>query len=154
VFVVETSWRSGRGFIAALLSMNMNRNIRMKSVRTGHLRADLITEDGKLLAFRAASTLDYFEQPGLHCLGASNGQDKAFYIYLPLDIESGSFHLGLSERSPMIIHVTGNSEAELYRGALELTVGGDAQFAGSFRGLDAEGIEVADGSFRLEHASG
>jgi hypothetical protein len=132
-------------------TMNMKRNIQMKSVRAGHLRADLITESGKLLAFRAAPTLDYFEQPGLHCLGASDGPDKAFYLYLPQGIDSGRFHLGLSERSPMIIHVTGSSEAELYRGALELTVGGDAQFAGSFRGLDADGIEVENGSFRLEH---
>lgn len=164
VFVVETYWPMGRGFITALFAlprlaeagsepstMNMKRNIQMKSVRAGHLRADLITESGKLLAFRAASTLDYFEQAGLHCLGATNGQDKAFYVYLPLGIESGRFHLGLSERSPMIIHVTGDSEAELYRGALELTVGGGAQFAGSFRGLDAEGIEVENGSFRLEY---
>jgi hypothetical protein len=163
VFVVETYWPMGRGFIAALFvlprlatadsepsTMNMKRNIQMKSVRAGHLRADLITESGKLLAFRAAPTLDYFEQPGLHCLGASDGLDKAFYLYLPQGIDSGRFHLGLSERSPMIIHVTGSSEAELYRGALELTVGGDAQFAGSFRGLDADGIEVENGSFRLE----
>ncbi len=55
----------------------------------------------------------------------------------------------------MIIHVTGSSEAELYRGTLELTVGGDAQFAGSFRGLDADGIEVENGSFRKgEHEAG
>lgn len=163
VFVFETYWPMGRGFIAALFvlrvlpgptaspsTMNMKRNIQMKSVRAGHLRADLITESGKLLAFRAAPTLDYFEQPGLHCLGASDGLDKEFYLYLPQGIDSGRFHLGLSERSPMIIHVTGSSEAELYRGALELTVGGDAQFAGSFRGLDADGIEVENGSFRLE----
>ncbi len=168
MLVAETYWPIDRGFIAAPvalahfakadrapLSMNRKRNIQMKSVRAGHLRADLIAESAsEPLAFRAAPTLDYFEQPGLHCLGASNGQDKAFYVYLPRGIESGRFHLGLSERSPMIIHVTGDSEAELYRGALELTVGGDAQFAGSFRGLDAEGIEVENGSFRLEHASG
>jgi hypothetical protein len=51
----------------------------------------------------------------------------------------------------MVIHVTGNSEAELYRGALDLTVGGDAQFAGSFSGIDADGLEVTNGRFRLEH---
>jgi hypothetical protein len=161
VSVVETFCPPGRGFIAALFarrrfakadsqSMNMKRNFQMKSVRAGHLRADLLTASGSLV-FRAAPTLDYFEQPGLHCLGASNGHDKAFYVYLPQGIESGRFALGLSERSPMIIHVTGGAEAELYRGSLELTVGGDAQFAGSFSGLDAEGIEVENGSFRLEY---
>jgi len=63
--------------------------------------------------------------------------------------------VGLSERSPMIIHVTGDSgSGAVSEGRVELTVGGDAQFAGSFRGLDAEGIEVENGSFRLEHASG
>ncbi|WCM52540.1 hypothetical protein OH720_05860 [Pseudomonas sp. WJP1] len=123
----------------------------MKSVRAGHLHADLLTAS-ECLAFRAAPTLDFFELPGLHCLGASNGQDKTFYVYLPQGIESGRFALGLCERSPMIVHVTGGSEAELYRGSLELAVGGDAQFAGSFRGLDAEGIEVENGSFRLEFA--
>ncbi|MNN00138.1 hypothetical protein D3C76_852490 [compost metagenome] len=152
--LVETYWPIGRGFIAALLSMNMKRNIQMKSVRTGHLHADMITEGGRHLAFRAAPMLEYYELPGLHCLGASNGKDKTFYIYLPQGIESGGFPLGLCERSPMIIHVTGDSETELYRGSLDLMVGGDAQFAGSFRGLDAEGIEVENGSFRLEHASG
>lgn len=122
----------------------------MKSVRAGHLHADVLTASGPL-AFRAAPTLDYFVHLGMHCVFASNGQDKEFYVYMPHGIESGRFALGLSERSPMIIHVTGNSEAELYRGSLELAVGGDAQFAGSFRGLDAEGIEVENGSFRLEY---
>jgi hypothetical protein len=161
VSVVETFGPPGRGFIAAPFarqrfakadsqSKNMKRNIQMKSVRAGHLHADLLTASGPL-AFRAAPTLDYFEQPGLHCLGANNGHDKAFYVYLPQDIESGRFALGLCERSPMIIHVADGSEAELYRGSLELTVGGDAQFAGSFSGLDAEGVEVENGSFRLEY---
>jgi hypothetical protein len=50
----------------------------------------------------------------------------------------------------MVIHVIGNSEAELYPGTLDLTVGGDAQFAGRFSGTDANGLQVEYGSFRLE----
>ncbi|MNN65773.1 hypothetical protein D3C81_1813010 [compost metagenome] len=54
----------------------------------------------------------------------------------------------------MIIHATGHSEAELYPGTLELTVGGDAQFAGQFSGMDANGLQVRNGSFRLENEAG
>jgi len=122
----------------------------MSTNRTGHLSADVITTEGTL-EFRVTRGLYCYERPGLHCIEANNGQGTEFYVYLPTEIESGSFSLGLSERSPMVIHVTGTSEAELYRGSLELTVGGDAQFSGRFSGLDADGLEVENGSFRLEY---
>jgi hypothetical protein len=122
----------------------------MSTNRTGHLSANVITAEGTL-EFRVTRGLYCYERPGLHCIEANNGQGTEFYVYLPTEIESGSFSLGLSERSPMVIHVTGTSEAELYRGSLELTVGGDAQFSGTFSGLDADGLEVENGSFRLEY---
>lgn len=122
----------------------------MSTNRSGHLSADVSTA-GDPLPFRVTHGLYFHDQPGIHCIEADNGKGTAFYVYLPVGIQSGSFSLGLSERSPMVIHVTGNSEAELYRGALDLTVGGDAQFAGSFSGIDADGLEVTNGRFRLEH---
>ncbi|WP_256345426.1 hypothetical protein [Pseudomonas sp. PD9R] len=122
----------------------------MSTNRSGRLTADVITDDG-LLEFRVTQGLFCYDRPGLHCIEANDGQGKEFYVNLPVGVESGRFSLGLSERSPMIIHVTGSSEAELYRGRLELTVGGDAQFAGRFSGTDADGLEVSNGSFRLEH---
>jgi hypothetical protein len=125
----------------------------MSTNRTGHLSADVNTA-GSPLAFRVTHGLYFYDRPGIHCIEADNGQGTAFYVYLPMGIESGSFNLGLSERSPMVIHVTGNCEAEVYRGMLELTVGGDAQFAASFSGIDADGLEVTNGSFRLEYESG
>jgi hypothetical protein len=75
---------------------------------------------------------------------------QRFTCTWPIGIQSGSFSLGLNEGSPMVIHVIGNSEAELYPGTLDLTVGGDAQFAGRFSGTDANGLQVEYGSFRLE----
>ncbi|KII36401.1 hypothetical protein NL64_03510 [Pseudomonas fluorescens] len=122
----------------------------MSTNRTGHLSADVITTEGTL-EFRVTEGLNYYDLPGVHFIEANNGQGKEFYVYLPMELESGSFSLGLGERSPMVIHVTGTSEAELYRGRLELTVGGDAQFSGRFSGLDADGLEVENGSFRLEY---
>ncbi len=74
--------------------MNMKRNIQMKSVHAGHLRADVITESGRLLAFRAAPTLNYFEQPGLHCLGDERWADKAFYHLSAAGYRQRQFHLG------------------------------------------------------------
>ncbi|VVP73661.1 hypothetical protein PS918_01611 [Pseudomonas fluorescens] len=101
--------------------------------------------------FRVTQGLCYYERAGVHCIEASDGQGRAFHIHLPAAIESGSFSLGLSERAPMIIHVTGHCEAELYRGRLELKVGGDAHFCGSFSGIDADGFDIENGIFRLEH---
>lgn len=120
--------------------------------RTGHLSADIITAGGRE-EFRVTGGLYYaLLNSNSHFIEASNGQGKQFLVYLPLSIESGSHKLELGQAgSPMIIHVTGNSEAELYPGILELTVGGDAQFAGSFSGTDADGLEVKNGSFRLAH---
>ena len=122
----------------------------MSTNRTGYLSADVITAEGTL-EFRVTQGLSYYDLPGSHFIEANSGKGKAFYVYLPLDIESGIFSLGLSEGAPMVIHVTGTSEAELYRGRLELTVGGEAQFSGNFSGLDADGLEVENGSFRLEY---
>lgn len=155
MFAGETNRPGRRVFIAALpgagqLFTNMKKDSQMSTNRTGRLSADVITANGPL-EFSVTQGLFCYERPGIHCIEASNGEGKEFYVYLPAGIESGTFHLGLSERSPMIIHVTGNSEAELYRGVLELTVGGDAQFSGRFSGIDADGLEVENGSFRLEH---
>jgi hypothetical protein len=122
----------------------------MSTNRTGYLNADVITTES-ILEFRVAEGLNYYDLPGVHFIEANNGQGKEFYVYLPMEIGSGSFSLGLGERSPMVIHVTGTSEAELYRGRLELTVGGDAQFTGTFSGLDADSLEVEKGSFRLDY---
>lgn len=125
----------------------------MSTNRAGRLSADVITAHGPV-EFRVTQGLRYYERQGIHCIDANNGEGKVFYVHLPVGIQSGTFSLGLSERAPMIIHVTGNSEAELYRGRLELTVGGDAQFAGNFSGLDADGLEVENASFRLEYEEG
>ncbi|WP_419711725.1 hypothetical protein [Pseudomonas sp. NFX224] len=114
------------------------------------MSANVITASGAI-EFRVTQGLYHYERNGLHCIEASNGEGNEFYVYLPVGMQSGSYSLGLSERSPMIIHVTGHSEAELYRGTLELMVGGDTQFAGSFSGLDADGMQVENGSFRLEY---
>jgi hypothetical protein len=141
-----TFWkRSAAGSYSAY-----EKDIQMSTNRSGHLSADVSTA-GDPLPFRVTHGLYFHDRPGIHCIEADNGKGTAFYVYLPVGIQSGSFSLGLSERSPMVIHVTGNSEAELYRGALDLTVGGDAQFAGSFSGIDADGLEVTNGRFRLEH---
>ncbi|CAI8917329.1 hypothetical protein [Pseudomonas sp. IT-P4] len=117
--------------------------------RSGHLSADVITTDGST-QFRVTDGLDFHQRSGIYCIEADNGQGTAFYVYLPVSIQTGSFSLGLNEGSPMVIHVIGTSEAELYPGTLELTVGGDAQFAGRFSGTDANGLQVENGSFRLE----
>jgi len=117
----------------------------MSTNRAGRLSADVGS-----LAFRVIQGLYYYERPGIHCIEANNGDGTEFYVYLPVGIESGTFNLGLGGQSPMIIHVAGNSEAELHPGKLELTVGGDAQFSGSFSGIDADGLAVENGSFRLE----
>lgn len=117
--------------------------------RSGHLSADVVTTDGSM-QFRVTDGLVFYQRSDINCIEADNGQGTAFYVYLPIGIQSGSFSLGLNEGSPMVIHVIGNSEAELYPGTLDLTVGGDAQFAGRFSGTDANGLQVEYGSFRLE----
>ncbi|CAG8873133.1 hypothetical protein [Pseudomonas fluorescens] len=122
----------------------------MSANRSGHLSADVITTDGSM-QFRVTDGLDFYQRSDIHCIEADNGQGTAFYVYLPMSIQSGSFSLGLNTGSPMVIHVIGNSEAELYPGTLELTVGGDAQFAGRFSGTDANGLQVENGGFRLEN---
>jgi hypothetical protein len=132
------------------LTTNMKRNIQMSANRSGHLSADVITADGSM-QFRVTDGLDFYQRSDIHCIDADNGQGTAFYVYLPMGIQSGSFSLGLNEGSPMVIHVIGNSEAELYPGTLELMVGGDAQFVGRFSGTDANGLQVKNGSFRLEN---
>lgn len=118
--------------------------------RAGHFSADVITAGGRE-EFRVTAGLSYVLR-GSHLIEANNGQGREFFVYLPIGIESGSHKLELGQAgSPMIIYVAGNSEAELYPGTLELTVGGNAQFAGSFSGTDANDQEVKNGSFRLEH---
>jgi hypothetical protein len=166
VFDVETYRRCGRVFIPPLLVQRpfgkgqrravihiYEKEFQMSANRAGHLSADVITAGGPQ-PFRVANGLYFYDRPGIHCIEAENGQGTAFYVYLPVEIQSGSFNLGLTEQSPMIIHVTGTSEAELHQGMFELTVGGDAQFAGSFSGTDADGLQVTNGSFRLEHEAG
>ncbi|MGH8388277.1 MAG: hypothetical protein ACRESJ_22800 [Pseudomonas sp.] len=123
----------------------------MSTNREGHLCADVTTGSGDTQLFRVTNGLEFYVLLGSYRIDASNGKGKEFYIQLPGDIESGSFNLGLSPRGPMIIHVTGSSEAEVYQGNLELKVGGDAQFAGTFSGIDIHGLKVTNGSFRLEH---
>ena len=125
----------------------------MSANRSGHLSADVVSTDGSM-QFRVTDGLDFYQQSNIHCIEADNGQGTAFYVYLPMEIQSGSFSLGLNEGSPMVIHVTGNSEAELYPGQLDLMVGGDAQFVGRFSGTDANGLEVKNGSFWLENDAG
>ncbi|MGF6089488.1 hypothetical protein [Pseudomonas sp. 18173] len=125
----------------------------MSANRAGHLSADVITADG-VLEFRVTQGVYFFERPGIHCIFANNGQGKEFYVYLPVGTASGRHSLGLNEGCPMVIHVTGSSEAEVYPGVLELTVGEDARFSGSFSGTDADGLEVTNGSFRLEYEAG
>ena len=125
----------------------------MSANRSGQLSADVITTDGSM-QFRVTDGLGFYQRSETHCIEADNGQGTRFYLYLPKAIQSGSFSLGLTEGSPMVIHATGHSEAELYPGTLELTVGGDAQFAGQFSGMDANGLQVSNGSFRLENEVG
>ncbi|PYY71180.1 hypothetical protein CRX42_07505 [Pseudomonas jessenii] len=131
----------------------MKGNIQMSANRSGYLSAEVITADGTL-QFRVTDGLDFYQRSIIQCIEADNGQGTAFYVYLPMGIQSGSFSLGLTEGSPMVIHVTGSSEAELYPGTLELTVGGDAQFVGRFSGMDANDLHVKNGSFRLENEAG
>ena len=125
----------------------------MSANRQGWVSVDVMTDSGPQ-AFRVTQGLRFYERSGVQCIEASNDRGWEFHIHLPMAIESGRFSLGLSERSPMVIHLTGNSEAELYRGRLELKVGGDAHFSGNFCGIDADGFEIENGSFRLEHESG
>ena len=125
----------------------------MSANRSGHMSADVISTDGSM-QFRVTNGLDFYQRSNIHRIEADNGQGTAFYVCLPMGIQSGGFSLGLTEGSPMVIHVTGNSEAELYPGTLELTVGGDAEFAGRFSGTDANGLQVSNGSFRLENQAG
>ncbi|MGF6198516.1 AbrB/MazE/SpoVT family DNA-binding domain-containing protein [Pseudomonas laurylsulfatiphila] len=125
----------------------------MSANRSGHMSAEVITTDGSM-QFRVTDGLDFYQRANIHCIEADNGQGTAFYVYLPKDIQSDRFDLGITEGSPMVIHVTGNSEAVLSPGTLELTVGGDAQFAGRFSGTDANGLQVSNGSFRLENEAG
>ena len=117
--------------------------------RAGRLSADISSADGTV-EFRVTDGLYYYEVLGMPWFAANDGQGKEFYVHLPEGIQSGSHSLSLYEHGPKIIHVTGNCEAELFPGMLELTVGGDAQFSGSFRGTDADGLQVSGGSFRLE----
>jgi len=125
----------------------------MSANRSGHLSAEVITTDGST-QFRVTDGLNFYPTLNAHCIEADNGQGAAFLVYLPIGIQSGSFSLELSGTTPKVIHVTGNSEAELYPGTLELTVGGDAEFAGRFSGTDANGLQVSNGSFRLENQAG
>jgi hypothetical protein len=138
---------------ASQLTTNMKRNIQMSANRSGHMSAEVITTDGSM-QFRVTDGLDFYQQSNIHCIEADNGHGTAFLVYLPIGIKSGSFSLELSGTTPKVIHVTGNSEAELYPGTLELTVGGDAEFAGRFSGTDANGLQVSNGSFRLENQAG
>ncbi|MBV7575565.1 hypothetical protein KW846_22885 [Pseudomonas sp. PDM32] len=131
----------------------MKRNIQMSANRSGHMSAEVIRTDGST-QFRVMDGLNFYPTLNAHCIEADNGQGTAFLVYLPIGIQSGSFSLEPSGTTPKVIHVTGNSEAELYPGTLELTVGGDAEFAGRFSGTDASGLQVRNGSFRLENQAG
>lgn len=120
----------------------------MNSVRSGHISADIHTAKGPE-AFRLDEGLRYYLRHGVHCFEAINDEGEGFYLYLPDDLQPGTHQLEVG--LPSVIHVTGASEAELYPlGSLTLTVGGDAQFAGSFSGTDADGIPIENGSFSLE----
>jgi len=120
----------------------------MSSVRSGHLSADIHTANGPE-AFRVTEGLRYYLRQGVHSLEAVNAAGEGFYLYLPDDIQTGTYQLQVG--LPSVIHVTGVSEAELYPlGSLTLTVVGDTQFAGTFSGTDADGIRIENGSFSLE----
>ncbi|MFJ2447126.1 hypothetical protein [Pseudomonas sp. NPDC087626] len=121
----------------------------MSSVRSGHFSADIHTAGG-LKALRVTEGLRYYLRQGVHSLEAVNAAGEGFYLYLPDDIQTGTYQLQVG--LPSIIHVTGGGEAELYPlGSLTLTVDGDGQFAGTFSGTDADGIRIENGSFRLEY---
>ncbi|WP_339546401.1 hypothetical protein [Pseudomonas sp. RA_35y_Pfl2_P32] len=120
----------------------------MSSVRSGHFSADIHTASG-LESFRMMVGLRHYLRKGVHSIEAVNDKGEGFYVYLPDDIKTGTYQLEIG--LPSIIHVTDCSEAELYPvGSLTLTVGGGGQFSGTFSGTDADGIQIANGSFRLE----
>jgi len=121
----------------------------MSSVRSGHFSADIHTASG-LKTLRVTEGLRYYLRQGVHNLEAVNAAGEGFYLYLPDDIQAGTYQLQVG--LPSVIHVTGISEAELYPlGSLTLTVVGDTQFTGTFSGTDADGIRIENGSFRLEY---
>ncbi|SEM35694.1 hypothetical protein SAMN04487857_101322 [Pseudomonas sp. ok272] len=120
----------------------------MNTDQKGHFSADLNTANGRE-SFRMTNGLSYDVRQGVHCIEAINGSGEGFYVYLPAHIESGTYALEVG--LPSVIHVMPASEAELYPvGTLTLTVGGAARFAGTFSGVDANGIVIENGSFRLE----
>ena len=43
------------------------------------------------------------------------------------------------------------SEAVVFPGTMELTVGGNAQFSGTFSGTDENAILIENGSFKFDH---
>lgn len=119
----------------------------MGANRPGYFHADIGSADNRR-EFRMSEGLNYFNRGGVHCIEAVNDQREGFYVYLPAGIESDVYPLQVG--LPSIVHVTDNSEAELYpQGTLSLTVDGEGQFTGVFSGIDADGITVKNGSFQL-----
>lgn len=121
----------------------------MSTDRPGYLSAR-VNSAAVRETFRVTNGLRHQVRHGVHCIEAVNDQGEGFYVNLPAEIESGTYQLEIG--LPSVIHVVNASEAELYpSGTLTLTVGGDARFAGTFSGTDANGIVIEDGRFRLEN---
>lgn len=119
----------------------------MGANRPGFFHADIGSAENRL-EFRQNEGLNYFKRGGVHCIEAVNDQREGFYVYLPADIVTGEYPLQIG--LPSIVHVTDNSEAELYpQGALKLTIDAEGQFTGEFSGIDADGVAVENGAFQL-----
>ena len=119
----------------------------MTTIRTGHMNV-VINGDAV-----ACPVINQYEHDDAHFFEADDGKEKTqILIYLPFGITSGKYDLGLNLGVPMVVHVKNQtSEAVVFPGEMELTVGGDAQFAGTFNGTDENGISVENGSLKFDH---
>lgn len=101
----------------------------------------------------ACHLINQYAHEEAHFFEADDGKKNTqISIYLPLGITSGTYNLGRDWGSPMVVHVENQtSEAVVFPGTMELTVGGNAQFSGTFSGTDENAILIENGSFKFDH---
>ena len=100
----------------------------------------------------ACHLINQYAHEGAHFFEADGKKNTQISIYLPLGITSGMYNLGRDWGSPMVVHVEHQtSEAVVFPGTMELTVGGNAQFSGTFSGTDENAILIENGSFKFDH---
>jgi len=120
------------------------------TIFNGHLHADVVL-DNSVYQLRIDDGLRCHEIGEGYLISGYDDNGSGLQIWLDKGMSDGPQEYDLKKSEyPGIFIVTRRILSPLVTAELDVKVGGDAQFVGTFEGVDERGRTVSRGSFRLE----